>query len=349
MKKCVRKDEGFTSYPLILTRSLFALIGWLSCTIYPVLALSEAEINRIYEEVKLVVLCKSVDFILSAGDKVENYQNMDCRDLDALTYSIPPEAENSQRFFASFRLKQYQSYGRDKLDARLNKLVQDMETELSKISADRAWQEGLAVLMIELKNTKDELVQQLINKETESAEVSEKAPTLVRPEGPTHQSNLSRKNMPLIYFFLLILTGGIGFLVWQNQQLKKQLADLEDQMQEKYSRLDNRMDTMTPVRDYQSLLLKFNFLNDQLNALVQEIVVLKNRNQYKITPEQLYAQRTEHLESYEFNPNVQIYYAKFRPDRLLFDPQEFKTEPSRDSIYKIEIDLENPEQAISVS
>ena len=40
-----------------------------------------------------------------------------------------------------------------------------------------------------------------------------------------------------------------------------------------------------------------------------------------------------------------MHYVKYLPDINGFNPAEFRTEPTRDSIYKLEISLENPNQA----
>ncbi len=320
----------------------FCLGGFcLTLSCFQIWAQNEAGIDQSYEEAKLNYLCKSVQLILMQEQK-SDLNALSCLSLENLQASLPVGADQAIYFFKLFQRKTYKSYGKNKLEARLNKLIIDIETELLKLYRGQAWEEDVQVLMIELNSLREDRLAGRI-----SGAVSEPSPEATLDVSAQSEPNpQSKKYMPIVYFILLILAGGIGFLIWQNQQLKQQLLEIEDQFQERYSRLDNRLDTTTPVKDYQSLLLKFNFLNDQLNALVQEIVVLKNRNQYKITAEEIYAQRTEHLESYTFNPEVQIYYGKFRPDQGGFTPQEFKTEPSRDSIYKIEINLEDPDQAI---
>ena len=134
-------------------------------------------------------------------------------------------------------------------------------------------------------------------------------------------------------------------MYWQTQQLKQQILEMDEQFHEKYTRLDNRLDNTTPVHDYKSIVLKLNFLTDQIQALVEEVNVLKNRNEHKMTAEELYAKRTEHLETYQYNPDVQIYYAKYDKSVGGFQQVQFQTEPNRENIYKIEIDIENQSRA----
>jgi hypothetical protein len=109
--------------------------------------------------------------------------------------------------------------------------------------------------------------------------------------------------------------------------------------------LDNRIDATPNLKDFNALLLKVTFLNEQLNIAIQELMVLKTRNELKISPQELYAKRTEHLEKQSLNPNIQIYYGKLRPDLQGFLVQDLKTEPSRDSIFKIEVQTQEPHQA----
>lgn len=305
---------------------------------------SESQINQIFEDTKLEILCSTLDFILSSADEANTYQGFDCRSLNDIEQSIPKEFRTARGFFNLFKSKRYESYGPNKLNVRLNKLITDIETELEKTYSSKSWQEKVPIFVFELKTKKDDLVKEALEPSTSESVIQNETQNI--PTSNPFPPPKKAKGMAIIYFLFLVLAGGIGFLAWQIQQLKKQILELEEQNQEKYSRLDNRIDTMTPARDYQSLLLKFNFLNEQLSVLVQEVTVLKNRNQYKMSPEELNAKRTEHLESYEFNPDVQIYYARLDPNIPGFPSDGFKTEPARDCFYKLEINLNDTNQAL---
>jgi cell division protein FtsL len=306
--------------------------------------MSETEINQILEETKLEILCKTVDFMLKQSDQPDLNLNLDCQSVMGLENSIPNEARQARRIVSLFKDKSYQSFGKDKLEQRLKKLIDDLGVELKKLSNKREWKDNLEVFVLELKSTKDDAL-----KAPDKTQNTTTTTSTQKPSTAINTPNTS-KNEPYMAIYLIVLAlvviGGFAFLYWQNQQLKNQLLDLEDFFQEKYSRLDNRLDLMSPKQDYQALLLKFNFMNDQLNALIQEIMVLKTRNEHKMTIEELYAKRTEHLEAYQFNPEVQIYYAKVRPNQKGFLQADFKTEPARDSIFKVEINLETPQQAV---
>ena len=329
--------------PGIWTFLVFLL--WLSQTFHIVLSqtLPEEIIDQKYEEAKLEIICESISFLMKRyeNNTSQNPPSIFCSNLDAIVESIPADFQSAKSFFKLLSPKTYKSYGKNKLNQRLSKLISDIQTELNKLYQDVNWKSDVQVLSFRLKEIKDE-------------QLKSKQPSTPKTQAPDNQTINQQNNstsksdsaMPIVYFILLVLIGCISFLVWQNQKLKQQIEEIDQNFQERYSRVDNRIDTMTSVKDFQALLLKFNFLNEQLNALMQEVVVLKNRNEHKITAEELYAKRTEHLEQYAYNPTVQIYYAILEPSLGIFNFEQFKTEPDKQHIYKIEINLEDQTQAL---
>lgn len=309
-------------------------------------SLSEVEINQKYERIKLELLCQSLEFLLKRYENSSSpiEQKLSCLNLESIAQSIPPDFQTAEKFFKLLASKKYESFGKNKLQVRLNKLIDDIQTELSKLYQDPTWKNDLQVLMLSLKEIKNTQLNPQISLKEETAEILPENEQI--PINQTTTNPKTDNSMPIVYFILLVLIGCIGFLVWQNQKLKAQIEELDENYMERYSRLDNRMDTMTSIKDFQSLLLKFNFLNEQLNTLIHEVVILKNRNENKMTAEELYAKRTEHLENYTYNPTIQIYYARLDPIHANFQFQEFKTEPDKEHLYKIEINLENPKQAL---
>jgi hypothetical protein len=297
-----------------------------------------------YEVIKLEILCKTLKFILNQTHHPYP-DTLNCSSLISLEATIPPAETQASFIFRIFKAKTYVSYGENRVDVRLNKLIKDINTELSKQFRDSEWKENVNALNVQLSETKKDLLTLIRDGAYRKDTAQSTKQSVSNPKAKSNTSDNLEDMAIFIFILIALLGGGIGYLIWQNRQLKNQIFELEDQFQEKYSRLDNRMDVFTPIRDYQALLLKFNFLNEQISALIQEVMVLKTRNEYKMSPQELVAKRTEHLEKYSYNPNVQIYYGKYRPDKMGFDGLEFKTEPSRDSIFKIEINLYNPDQA----
>lgn len=327
------------------------LVGWIGCLFVGSSLMAqktEAEIDEIYQGVKLEVLCKTLDFMLNETVESSKAVNLNCNTLASLKASIPEDAPEALRIFTLFEKLLYKSYGKDKLQQRTDKLLKDLETELRKSRKDAAWRDNVNALMLGLKIIKNDYIRdwgKQKQKKQENAAID---------DTDNDKFNFKTKNpyqittpmwIVIIIMFLLSLAG-MYFLYKQNQDLKTLLSEQEENLIEKYARVDNRIDTMTPSKDFQALLLKFNFLNEQLTALIKEVQILQKRNQHKMSAEELFAKRTEHLESYNFNPNFQIYFAKIRPNSLAFEMGDFKTEPSRDSIYKIEINLQNPNQAV---
>lgn len=324
-----------------MKKKFFQILFWLALLL-PKNSFAQNE-NQTFETVKLEILCKTIRFIVSENNSPRDAEILKCKSIESLFSSIPPESSQALLIFNMFRNKAYESFGKNKVNIRLNKLIKDIQTELTKLNRSSQWNENVQVLQVQLGEIKTEILAKIQNN-TYQPEKSETTPQ--NTSKPQKTQNTEEMPIYLLIFILLLLAGGIGFLAWQNQELKKQIIELEELQIEKYSRLDNRIDTLTPVRDFQALLLKFNFTNEQLNALIQEVMVMKQRNEYKISAQELYSKRTEHLEKQSFNPDVQIYYTKYRPDLQGFSIQDFKTEASRDSIYKIELNINYPNQAI---
>ncbi len=311
---------------------------------------TETEIDQIYQGAKLEVLCKALDFMLNETVESSKAVNLDCSTLATLKASIPEDTPEALRIFTIFEKLLYKSYGKDKLQQRTDKLLKDLETELRKSRKDAAWRDNVNALMLGLKIIKNDYIRDWgknklkPNKQQNTATSNEDRLTTNFNTKKPYQITTPMWIVIIIMFLLSL--AGMYFLYKQNQDLKTLLNEQEENLIEKYVRVDNRIDTMTPSKDFQALLLKFNFLNEQLTALIKEVQILQKRNQHKMSAEELYAKRTEHLESYNFNPNLQIYFAKIRPNSLAFEMGDFKTEPSRDSIYKIEINLQSPNQAV---
>ncbi|GAB4398560.1 MAG: hypothetical protein OHK0053_17470 [Microscillaceae bacterium] len=261
--------------------------------------------------------------------------DLDCQSPENLANSLPESQTEARRLFSLFEAKTYPDLASP--DAQLDKLVSDITLELRSLQSTQAWQEDVDVLVFGLKNIKNEQFKAW----------NDALPPVSAPKNPASANGSMSLLMPLLSLVLfLALMGGGAYLYRELQSLRQSLEEMENHLLERYTRLDGRIDSMTPAKDYQSLLLRFNFLNEQLAALLQEVNVLKTRNAHKMTAEELYAKRTEHLESYVFNPDVQIYYARILPGISSFEQADFKTEPSRDRIYKIEINLNNPQQAV---
>jgi cell division protein FtsB len=211
------------------------------------------------------------------------------------------------------------------------------------------WEEGFKTLQAEWRKFRDEVLPNGATTNTKNLATEEDKNAAAKKENLAAQtdndSNSSPKSSMLIYFILLAMMGGIGFLVYQNLQLKQQIVLLEEDLQERYSRLDNRIDSMTPLKEFKSLSLKLVQTNDQLSALMQEVINLqvKTSDEERLSPEEIYAQRTAHLES-QYTADVQIYYAKPYENSHYFLPHDFRTEPTRENFFKIEMHLDDAQQ-----
>lgn len=306
-----------------------------------------------YDEGKLEILCQSIKFYLSANARENASNAIDCSTLEAIEQTIPEDYKATNRFYNLFKKKRYRSYGRGKLDRRLEKLIKDINIELQKTRQDTAWTNRLAKLVERLMKVKDLAIQ---GKNVEA--VNEKSDTVQQKTNSTPNTKQKEKtpkqteDSPMSIFLSivsLLAAIALGVMAYRFMQklneIQEQIADLDEAFKEKYSRLDNRIDTMTPVRDFRSIFPQIQQINDDIHALGQEIQLLRTRNQFKISPEELYAKRTEHLETHSYSPEIRIYYAKFHPEQNGFAHQEFHTEPSKEFIYKIEISTQNPLEA----
>lgn len=322
--------------------------------------LSEDKIDEAFDIIKLELLCKGFQFVVKDLLPDKNIQ-LECGTLDLLESSIPGELTGTSNQFRILKTPTYRSYGDNKLRARLNKMLSEIIKALKNIKTnDATWKTKVdASLEADLRAIMNDKIKQaeegklvsndrgLTNTSIDnSLENNDTDNNLTNDNSNTKNQKMS----PILFIILVvILIAGIAFMYYQNNQLKQQILDLDETLHEKYSRLDNRLDTMTPVKDHKAMQLKFNFINDQVSAMIQEIGVLKQRNEHKMTAKELYAKRTEHLESYEYNPDIQIYYARYDIDSQGFKQMEFKTEPDRESIYKIEINLgENIKASYSI-
>ncbi|WP_299459300.1 hypothetical protein [uncultured Microscilla sp.] len=308
-----------------------------------------------YDEGKLEIICQSIKFYLSANARENASNAIDCSSLEAIEQTIPEDYRATNRFFNLFKKKRYRSYGRGKLGRRLEKLIKDINTELQKTRQDAAWTNKLAKLIERLIKVKDLVIQgKSVNSIHETSDTSQQAnvPTSTTQQKPKEKTPKQTDDRPMSIFLSIvsliavIALGVMAYRFFQKlNEIQEQIADLDEAFKEKYSRLDNRIDTMTPVRDFRSVFPQIQQLNDDIHALGQEIQLLRTRNQFKISPEELYAKRTEHLETHSYSPEIRIYYAKFHPEQNGFMHQEFHTEPSKEYIYKIEISTQNPLEA----
>jgi predicted nucleic acid-binding Zn-ribbon protein len=322
----------------------------------------EEQVNQQYESVKLELLCRTVQFILKENRAGQVAEQVRCNSLEALGQSIPKEHKQASSIFNLFRNKHYNSFGKGKLKERLDKFLKDLNSEVTKLNRDRTWQNNVLTLQTQLDELRKQSLQQIQDgsyQTPESTPLDTLADRVAQPKPITTQPPTVAQNTPetksastgigyvvLFLILLFLLAGGGGyFLYWKIQELKKELAEKEERLNERFNHIESQFPLFTPLREYQSLPPQIGFLNDQLTALTQEVVVLKTRNEFKPTMDELYAQRTEHLEGIRYNPNIRMHYIKYRPDVNGFNPQEFKNEPSRDSIFKFEISAENPHQA----
>ncbi len=333
---------------IFLTMVVFFLGKQLYMPSFALAQSTEEQIDEVYQHVKLAILCETLDFLIHKIEENATGTNLDCRDFSSLQNNIPKDALEAHRIFTVFESKLYKSYGKDKLKQRLNKLLKDLETELRKSRKGQDWKENINALMLRLKIIKNDYVHDWEENKIkpQTSRIYQEKEKIQESQENNNPYQITTQMWIVIIIMFLVSLAGLGFLYKQNQEMKEMLASQEEVLLEKYARIDHRIDTMTPARDYQALLLKFNFLNEQLAALVHEVQILQKRNEHKMSAEELYAKRTEHLESYNFNPNLQIYFAKIRPNSTAFEAGDLKTEPSRDSIYKIEINLKSPNQAV---
>lgn len=296
-----------------------------------------------FQTLKREILCRTFKFLISEFyGHPEIAAQINCVILDSIGKKIPEGYQEAKVLWLTFLNKSYASYGR-RTKARTDKLIKDLNTELSKLSNRNDWLNNLQVFQVQLSETRNELYEQL-QKGSYIRDTKNNAIIKKNEIDTTKNEN----KMPAIYVILLflILAGGIAYLVWQNKKLQEQLAAIDDENIERYSRIDNRLDIFTPLGDHKAVLLRLNFLNEQLSALNEEINVLKTRNQYKISPHELHTKRTEHLEKPVFLPDMQVYYAKYSIEKNGFDPQYFITEPTSLHIFKISINLNFPSQAM---
>jgi|GEM_PF-2305910 len=322
---------------------------------------TEEQVNQQYEAVKLELLCRTFQFILKENKAEQASNKLRCDNIEALGQSIPKEYKQATSIYNLFRHKHYSSFGKGKLDMRLDKFMKDLSTELTKLNRDRAWQEGLQGLQGQLTEIRSQSLRQIregthqtqqnVSLDTIADKIAQPRPITTTTPTTTQNAQTESKSTGIGYvilflILLFLLTGGAcAFLYWQIQELKKEVAEKDAQIKERFNHVESQFPLFTPLKEYQALPPKLGFLNDQLNAIVQEVMVLKTRNEMKPTTDELYAQRTEHLEGMRYNPNTRMHYIKYRPDIHGFNPAEFRNEPTRDSIYKLEISLDNPNQA----
>ncbi|HAI77194.1 MAG TPA: hypothetical protein DCM08_13205 [Microscillaceae bacterium] len=302
-----------------------------------------------FETAKKNILCKTAQFLINQQNNNNNQVAVDCQDLKSLETTIPERFKDALWLVRRFKDKRYETYGKGKLEARLDKLTTDLTNDLRKNKKNPPnWEEGFKTLQADWRKLRDEVLPNGTATTKNQATEEDKNVAANKDNAATqadNDSNSSPKSSMLIYFILLAMMGGIGFLVYQNLQLKQQMMLLEEDLQERYSRLDNRIDAMTPLKEFKSLSLKLVQTNDQLSTLMQEVINLqvKTSDEERLSPEEIYAQRTAHLES-QYSADVQIYYAKPYENSHYFLPHDFRTEPTRENFFKIEMHLDDAQQ-----
>ena len=330
---------------------LFLALMWVP-TISPqaqLMPLQEEE-NR-FDQGKLDIVCQSIKFYLSANAHVNASNDINCSSIEAIEASIPGEYKATARFFKLFKRKRYRSYGRGKLERRLQKLIKDIDTELKKIRKDAAWDNQRKQLMLSLEKAKNAVInptsmQSRPDSTPTNAQENDTNTVNTQPKKSTPKQTEDDTMSTVLSIVAILALGGLAYFFYQKMnELQQQIADLEEAFREKYSRLDNRLDMMTPMNDFRSVFPQIQQLNNEINGLDQEIQVLKTRNQFKISPQELYAKRTEHLETHHYSPEIQIYYAKFSREDNGFVHNHFKTEPSKENIYKLEVNVDDPGEA----
>lgn len=312
------------------------------------------EVERRFDEGKLEIVCQAIQFYLKANARENASNNIDCSTLETIEESIPEEYKATARFFRLFKKKRYGSYGSEqkKLARRLEKLIKDINTELSKVRKDTAWNNRLTGLIVDLDKVKVRTISgnDDSNHATDTTNTSQQTNTVQQTKKTTPKKTGDSPMSIFLSIVSLLAAGALGYMAYTFRQkleeITEQLDNLDEAFKEKYSRLDNRIDTMTPVRDFRTIDPQIQQIHGDIQAIVQEIQLMRTRNQFKISPEELYAKRTEHLETHSFNPEIQIYYARFDKDQNGFNHNDFRTEPDKEHLYKIEISVDNPIEAM---
>ncbi len=331
--------------------SLFTTLVWLSIAPVQAQLMPLQEEENKFDQGKLDIVCQSIKFYLKANAHLNASNSIDCNSLDAIEASIPEEYKATARFFKLFKRKRYRSYGRGKLERRLKKLIKDIDTELKKVRKDASWETQRKQLMTSLETVVNDMLKPTpsvsLPDSTQTSKQENNSNTVNTPPKTNTPKPTENDTMSTVLSIVAILAlGGLAYFFYQKMnELQQQIADLEEAFLEKYSRLDNRLDMMTPMNDFRSVFPQIQQLNNEIQGLDQEIQVLKTRNQFKISPQELYAKRTEHLETHHYSPEIQIYYAKFSMDENGFVHTDFKTEPSKENIYKLEVDVDHPDEA----
>lgn len=309
--------------------------------------------EKVYAYIKLSIICKSVEFVIAAETQQDPSNLLDCQSLSTLEQTIPERYPDALHIFRVFKSKKYLSYGKGKVNTRLEKLIQDLGNELIKLKADDdIWEDRVKIFLSNLEKLKDDGI----------AIAQGRTPTTSNDENLTSSdSDASPKksfgNMVMIYFASFFVFMSLIFLLWNTFQLQKKIDQLNEIYSEKYSRLDNRLDFSAHKSDLvffkqelDIVIRKLENLEKKVKELPKVQVIQQAQpvkvKEKKVSSQELHAQRTTHLEEFHINPEVQIYYAKPDFEKPFFPWENLQDNPNQEYIYKLEINLKNPAQAV---
>lgn len=309
--------------------------------------------EKVYAYIKLSIICKSVEFVIAVETQQDPANLLDCQSLNTLEQTIPERYPDALHIFRVFKSKKYLSYGKGKLNTRLDKLIQDLGSELLKLKKDdNIWEDRVKIFLSNLEKLKDDGIA-IAQGRTPTTSGDEE---MQSPDSDASTKN-SFGNMVMIYFASFFVFMSLIFLLWNTFQLQKKIDQINEIYSEKYSRLDNRLDFSAHKSDLVFFKQELDVVIKKLENVEQKVRELSKVKviqqpqatkvkEKKISSQQLHAQRTTHLEEFHINPEVQIYYAKPDFEEPFFPWENLQDNPSQEHIYKLEINLKNPAQAV---
>ncbi len=325
----------------------FALFSVFSQKIFAQKKTSDSLQETHYQILKREILYQTMRFVLSEHyGLLEDANRLRNATLSTIEKGIPKGCEDGKKIFDIFKNKQY--IGQGSLSQRIDKLCKNINTELSKLSKREDWRKIVTTFYQQLKENRQEIEKNLAENTyqfpTDTTTTAIPNTSNNSPKNTTN-SNTSQDTMAIfIAFFLFLACGaGIYYLLLQIQKLQQQVKNLQEDFWEKYSRLDNRLDIYTPLNDHKATLIQYQYQAQQIEQIIQQIQVLQQRNQYKISPEEIFAQNTQHLEPQKNLSEMKLYYGYF--EHGIFHGKYFRTEPTQNHFFKIEINLHFPQTA----
>ncbi len=299
-----------------------------------------------YQILKREILYQTVRFVLSEHyGLLEDANRLRNSTLNIIEKGIPSACEDAKKIFDAFKNKQY--IGQGTLQQRIDKLCKNINTELSKLARREDWLKTVHTFYQQLKENRQEIEKNLAenNYQFPTDTLTTQIPTTKNTTKNPLDNTSSQDTMAIFVAFFLFLACGAGiyYLTQQIKMLQQQVKDLQEDFWEKYSRLDNRLDIYTPLNEHKATLIQYQYQAQQIEQIIQQIQILQQRNQYKMSPEELFAQRTQHLEPHKNPPEVKLYYAYW--ENNCFHTKYFRTEPTQNHFFKIEINLNSPQVA----